>query len=1072
MSVEMLESEQPDTANFIAAIANHLPGHLAYWTSDLHCTFVNRRQPAEYGLATANPDGASAGFEDERLFAATEARVAAVLRGEDQNFEHTETGADGRPVCRWVQYIARRADGEVKGFFVLSFDMTRFRSDQDRMRINDVVLAAVSQGVLITDVEQRILSVNGAFASITGYSQAEAVGRRPDFLQGPRTDPEQVAALLESLSEGAEFHGEILNYRKDGTPFWNELSIVPARDAAGTITHFVGVCRDATERVDAREILVQREALSRKKSDELGMVLSSMNQGIECFDSNMRLTVWNRQYAEMFGLDIFAIHTGMTLLELLELQRAGGNLDGSPHELWTSLLAEFSLGREFSSVSTLPSGRIIRTMHSPGPDGGWIGTHEDVTEQHRQAQMLADTSRQLTTALSSMRQGLSLFDAEGCLLRWNEKYLTLYRLRPDQLRVGMPFRDLLMARQRVGTFAGTIQTVIRTQQECFERGEHYTSDTTLPDGRTISTVAALTPDGGWVSTHEDITEVRQQQSQMALQNVRFAAALNNMSHGLCMFDKDQLLVTCNAAYAELYRLPPGLTLPGTPISVIFTCREGNGTLPVGGRKQLDQNGDLLAHGLYPDHSVIEMEDGRLIRILQRYMPDGGWVSTHEDITEQRRIEARIEHDALHDSLTGLPNRRLLDRVLADRQAACRASGAGVAVLHIDLDRFKQINDTLGHEAGDAMLVHAAQVLRSNLRDNDFVSRVGGDEFVVVCDTRQGPKALAGLAARIVAHMQRPVPYHGHECRFGVSIGIAHQAGEKVDAKKLLINADIALYQAKTNGRGSHAFFTPAMQLAITRTKRLADEIQSGVENGEFIAYYQPQVDARTLAISGVEALVRWQHPKRGVLTPDKFLGIADELGLVATIDRMVLEQTLQSFNQWRGQGLRVPRASVNVSARRLRDANLIKSLRQFAIEPNTLSFELLESIYLDETDDLVSWNIEQIRELGIEIEVDDFGSGHTSILSLLKLRPQRLKIDRQLVAPIVNSVGQQQLLRSIVEIGHSLGIKVIAEGVETMEHASIAGQLGCDELQGYAFSRPLSATDFVRFAASLEEKAA
>jgi diguanylate cyclase (GGDEF)-like protein len=451
------------------------------------------------------------------------------------------------------------------------------------------------------------------------------------------------------------------------------------------------------------------------------------------------------------------------------------------------------------------------------------------------------------------------------------------------------------------------------------------------------------------------------------------------------------------------------------------------------------------------------------------------------LTEARNaaLEAaqeRIKFNALHDSLTGLPNRRYLDEVLASHIEKFD-EGERAGLLHLDLDRFKQINDTLGHAAGDAMLVHAARVLKANLRSGDFVARIGGDEFVVLCRIADADKPhwnemLAKLADRIIGQMHQPVLYHGHECRFGVSIGIACDLDQVADPHRLLVNADLALYRAKGRGRNRHQFFNDALQAEIVTTKRVADDILSGLERNEFVAWYQPQVDAVTHAIVGVEALARWNHPTEGLLAPGDFIRIAEELNAVATIDRMILEQTLADFDDWAASGLKVPKASVNVSARRLHDEELIRSLRELAIRPGTISFELVESIFLDENDELFTWNVEQIKALGIDIEIDDFGSGHASIVSLLRLKPRRLKIDRQLVTPIIGSPAQRQLVGSIIEIGKSLGIEVLAEGVETMEHARVLKQLGCNALQGHAFARAMSAADFKTFARSRLRKKA
>jgi diguanylate cyclase (GGDEF)-like protein len=433
-----------------------------------------------------------------------------------------------------------------------------------------------------------------------------------------------------------------------------------------------------------------------------------------------------------------------------------------------------------------------------------------------------------------------------------------------------------------------------------------------------------------------------------------------------------------------------------------------------------------------------------------------------------RAKERIEHTSLHDALTGLPNRRFLERHLAELGDGPGAR-TGVALLHIDLDRFKQINDTLGHGAGDAMLLHAASVMKANLRPDDVVARIGGDEFVAVCRSPDAEALAAALAERLVRAMREPASYEGHECRLGVSIGVAcapdgvAPGGTGVTSgTKLLVDADIALYRAKNRGRNRWEFFTEDLQAEVVRAKRTADEILGGLERGEFFPLFQPQFDARTHRLVGAEALVRWRHPTEGVLTPDRFLGVAEEINVVAAIDRLVLMDALGRIRGWRAVGFDVPRISVNVSLRRLHDEALVPELRGLGIEPGTIAFELVESIYLDDDEEIVSWNIDNLKDLGIEIEIDDFGTGYASIVSLTKLRPRRLKIDRQLVLPVVSSPQQRNLVRSIVDIGKSMEIEIIAEGVETLEHAAVLADLGCDILQGYAFSRPLTAEAFER----------
>lgn len=442
----------------------------------------------------------------------------------------------------------------------------------------------------------------------------------------------------------------------------------------------------------------------------------------------------------------------------------------------------------------------------------------------------------------------------------------------------------------------------------------------------------------------------------------------------------------------------------------------------------------------------------------------------KDLAEARsaaleEAQARLEYNALHDHLTQLPNRRYLDIALEERAKRAGEAGTRLSILHIDLDRFKEINDTLGHSAGDGMLTHAARVLRAHMGPQDFVARIGGDEFVfLVCGPEK--RNLGDLAERIVGAMREPVTFEGHVCRFGASIGIASAAGPSIDGRQLLINADLALYRAKNKGRSRHEFFTSEFQAQIIVSKKTADEIMASLEQRRFLPYYQPQFCARTLEVAGVETLARWDHPERGVLSPNAFLPIAEDINAVGAIDRQILERALFDLAAWDMQGVVVPKLSVNVSSRRLHDPDLCASLRALPLQAGRLSFELLESIFLDDCDPKVLDSLAEIRKLGIDIEVDDFGTGHASIVSLMKLLPRRLKIDRQLVRPIVRSQAQRRLVGTIIEIGRSLDITVTAEGVETAAHVRLLREMGCDLLQGFALARPMPALEIVDFVRS------
>ncbi len=435
----------------------------------------------------------------------------------------------------------------------------------------------------------------------------------------------------------------------------------------------------------------------------------------------------------------------------------------------------------------------------------------------------------------------------------------------------------------------------------------------------------------------------------------------------------------------------------------------------------------------------------------------------ENQNEQLRATRRtLEHQSLHDALTGLPNRRFLDQFMD--ASGSPSPNHRLAFIHFDMDRFKEVNDTLGHAAGDEVLRQATTRLQTLLHGDEFASRIGGDEFVLVTSGAEPEERAMELGRAIVKALATPIVIDGHECHVGCSAGVAVQTAAGEDPKQLLINADVALYEAKKRGRNRAEIFSENLLAAAIHTKRTSDELLAAIENDQIVPFFQPQFDARTLEIVGVEALARWQHPTRGLLTPDKFLDIAEGLHRSGDIDAIILQKSLFQATRWRARDLAIPRVSVNISAQRLKDEHLLAEISSLSIPKGSLSFELLESISFDGHDKALRSVIGQLKDLGIDIEIDDFGSGHASIVSLLELDPTRLKIDRRLIMPLEASGSQHRLVASIIEIGRSQGIEIVAEGVETTAHVEILRNLGCHVLQGYAFAKPMCAESLVEFA--------
>lgn len=442
---------------------------------------------------------------------------------------------------------------------------------------------------------------------------------------------------------------------------------------------------------------------------------------------------------------------------------------------------------------------------------------------------------------------------------------------------------------------------------------------------------------------------------------------------------------------------------------------------------------------------------------------------HESEAELAAARAETEYNALHDALTDLPNRRYLQRKLEEAERAGTARPS--ALIHIDLDGFKQVNDTLGHSAGDQLLVEVARRIRHAVRAADFPARTGGDEFLILSGPDTHPWELDAMCDRLVQAVSRPVPLETGEAVVSASIGVALNTGD-IDADTLFYQADIALYESKKTGRARVTLFNEALQRRQDEKLRLGEDIREGIGSGRFEIWYQPQFDATTFALCGVEALLRWNHPTQGIMLPAQFLEMAEDLDLSATLDGLGMQAALEDLATLEARGCRVPKLSLNISARRLEDPAFVAAVRALGPQRDVISFELLESIYLDEVDPRMEANLRALREMGIRIEVDDFGTGRTSIISLVSLRPDRLKIDRQLVEPIVRSEAARRLVASIVEIGHSLGIGITAEGVETREHAEILGAMGCTVLQGFHFARPMPLSALYDFLTTHEAKRA
>lgn len=449
--------------------------------------------------------------------------------------------------------------------------------------------------------------------------------------------------------------------------------------------------------------------------------------------------------------------------------------------------------------------------------------------------------------------------------------------------------------------------------------------------------------------------------------------------------------------------------------------------------------------------------------------DDDWIDVHLHEQTIRYLEKEnlrlhelarfVAQESNQDSLTALSNRRHFEVEAKSWIAALRSGGPEFAVLYVDLDDFKLVNDTLGHEAGDKRLVEVAETLRELCGEEDFIARLGGDEFVVLKRLGKSALNISGLADAIVRDLQTPFSFDGKFTACSASVGVAIATARMDKPARVVADADSALYHAKAQGKKKWSFFTEEMHAKSIETKRLASDLLIACDRREFIPYFQPIVDARSGQIASAEVLVRWLHPTRGMLQPVDFLGTAADIGILKTIDAIIFSYLRDTLNGLDQAGVLLPRVAVNVSGGRLADPRFIHDIKISGIKPERFIIEILESVYLEKITDVVRWTLDELSDLGVTVAIDDFGTGHASVRGLLKIKPSVLKIDRQFIQPIVKDLPSKALVASIIGIGKSLGLAIVAEGVETEQHARLAREMGCDYLQGFHFGRPMSASD-------------
>ncbi|WP_290650406.1 EAL domain-containing protein [Aquisalimonas sp.] len=572
-------------------------------------------------------------------------------------------------------------------------------------------------------------------------------------------------------------------------------------------------------------------------------------------------------------------------------------------------------------------------------------------------------------------------------------------------------------------------------------------------------------DDGAVWVIEDVTENRRTEWALRERQAILNTTMEYMDQGISIVDAHLKVLAVNRRFRDLLDFPEWLCQPGTDFEAFIRYNAERGDYGPGDVEEQVRERVTLAWRFEPHEFERERPDGTVLEIRGRPIPGGGFVTVYTDITKRARAEKRVQYLATHDSLSGLPNRELFSQLLTHTLTSARRYIRAFGVLFIDLDRFKLINDTLGHEAGDQLLKEMASRFKNCSRESDVVARLGGDEFVVLIQEVDDREHAAAIADKFAAAALEPVTIMGRECRTTASIGICLFPDDAQDEQTLMKNADIAMYRAKEAGKNTHHFYCPLLDSRSFDPMAMEVDLRRALEHNQFSLAYQPRLDLETGAITAVEALLRWEHPQHGTIPPCNFIPIAEETGLIVPIGKWVLQTACAQNVAWAQAGLPPVRMAVNLSPRQFRDQNLLKdlaaTLHDSDLDPNRLELEVTESVIMFNIDHAVD-KLNAIRAWGVRLAIDDFGTGFSSLSHIRDFPIDTLKIDRSFIRKLGTDPEDQAITKAIISMGSTLNLRVVAEGVESREQLDFLRQQACHEMQGFYFSKPVEPAQFAK----------
>jgi len=657
----------------------------------------------------------------------------------------------------------------------------------------------------------------------------------------------------------------------------------------------------------------------------------------------------------------------------------------------------------------------------------------------------------LREAINLLPEGIVFLDAEGRYILWNEKYAEFYSRSADLFAEGVRLEDTLRVGVERGDYveaAGREEEWLQERLGQLRRPDGLRHEQQLADGRCILIEERQTRDGGVIGLRVDITEMKQREA-----SIRLLFEGNPVPMIICAPD-DAAVLSANEAATVHY----GYERAEFEAITLRDLQAFDAELPWHEQIGEDEGSARTWKHVKADGSLIDVA---IYARMLTYDARPAVLLALVDITERKRAEARLSFVAQHDALTGLPTRNLLRREIDEALSRARRSGDKAALLLLDVDNFKIINDTLGHDIGDELLRNVTRRLRSSLREEDTVARLGSDEFAILQSSARRPEDVVLLAKRLIDAVSHPYLFNGHSVVVGASIGIAMAPGDGEDSDTLMKSADMALSRAKRDARGGYSFFEKGMDASVQARRRIESELRAAIDDGVLQPYYQPLVDLRSGRITGFEALVRWPHPERGMVPPAEFIPIAEETGLIGAIGATMLRQACKDAATWPEE----VRVAVNLSPLQLRAGNLLSvvmdALNRTGLAAKRLELEITETVLLDKSDEVIA-TLHALRALGVRICMDDFGTGYSSLSYLRSFPFDKIKIDRSFVRDLGANRDAQAIVRAIISLGKGLGVTITAEGVETEEELICLRDEGCHEGQGFLFSKARQHAEIVQ----------